>query len=87
MKLINKFKSPNFNNRKKAKSNLLLFIIQHLKNCEDAISYLCNQKNKVSSHFVISQNGEIYNLVNELKKSLACRFIILEGYTDLILFQ
>ena len=65
MKLINKYKSKNFNKRK---TKQIIFIIIHytaLKSCNDAIEYLCNSKNKVSSHYVISQNGKIFNLVNE----------------------
>ena len=35
-----------------------------MKNTKDAISYLCNKEKKVSSHYLISQNGTcIYNLV------------------------
>lgn len=69
MKFITKFKSPNFNDRK---NNKILFIIIHytaIKNNNDAISHLCNPKNKVSSHFLISQNGNIFKLVNEKKRA------------------
>ena len=54
MKLIHKFKSTNFNSRKNGK---ILFIIIHytsLKKIREAINYLCNKKNKVSSHYIIS---------------------------------
>ena len=65
MKLSKKFKSPNFNDRK---SNKIKFIIIHytaLKNYKNAISHLCNSKKKVSSHYLISQSGKIYNLVDD----------------------
>ena len=65
MKLINKYNSKNFNKRKTKK---IIFIIIHytaLKNSNEAIEYLCNPKNKVSSHYLISQNGKIFKLVNE----------------------
>ena len=65
MKFINKYKAKNFNKRK---TKQIIFIIIHytaLKSCNDAIEYLCNSKNKVSSHYLISQNGKIFNLVNE----------------------
>tara|TARA_B100000242_G_scaffold293797_1_gene273122 strand:- start:64 stop:816 length:753 start_codon:yes stop_codon:yes gene_type:complete len=65
MKLINKYKSLNFNKRSKKK---ICFIIIHytaLKNYNAAINYLCDPKNKVSTHFLISQNGNIFKLVNE----------------------
>ena len=69
MKLIHKFKSPNFNNRK---SNSIQFIIIHytaLKSISESIEYLCSKKNKVSCHFLISKNGKIYNLVSEEKRA------------------
>ncbi len=65
MKFINKYKSPNYNSRK---TSLIKFIIIHytaIRTCEEAISHLCNPKNKVSCHFIVSQNGKIYSLVNE----------------------
>ena len=58
MKFINKYKSKIL--IKKTKQ--IIFIIIHytaLKSCNDAIEYLCNSKNKVSSHYLISQNGKI----------------------------
>ena len=36
-----------------------------MKNTLDAISYLCNNEKKVSSHYLISQNGTVYNLVKD----------------------
>ncbi len=69
MKLINKFKSPNFDKRT---CNKIKFIIIHytaLSNCSEAINYLCDKRNKVSSHYLISQKGEIYNLVDIKKRA------------------
>ena len=64
MKLINKFKSPNYNNR--SVSNIKYIIIHYtaLENTTEALSYLCNPIKKVSCHFLISQRGIIYSLVN-----------------------
>ena len=36
-----------------------------MKNTLDAISYLCKKENKVSSHYLISQTGNIYCLVED----------------------
>ena len=69
MKLIHKFKSPNFNNRK---SSTIIFIIIHytaLRTVAESIKHLCSKKNKVSCHYLISKNGEIYNLVSEKKRA------------------
>ena len=83
MKLIHKYKSPNFNKRKKDK---ILFIIIHytaLKNYEEAITYLCNPKNKVSSHYLISQKGKIFNLVDEKKRAWHAGISFWNGHRDL----
>jgi N-acetylmuramoyl-L-alanine amidase len=66
MKFINTYKSPNYNNRKK--NSKIKFLIIHytaLKNDLEAINYMCDHKNKVSSHYLINKKGEIYCLVNE----------------------
>ena len=70
MKLIHKFKSPNFNERKSKEINFIIIHYTALKSISESIEYLCNKKNKVSSHYLISKRGEIYNLVDEDKKGL-----------------
>ena len=83
MKLIHKFKSPNFDKRKSSK---ILFIIIHytaLKNYREAISYLSDPKNKVSSHYLISQTGAIFNLVSEKNRAWHAGISYWDGITDL----
>jgi len=65
MKYITKYKSPNYNSRKNSKIRLIIIHYTALKNTLDAVSYLCNKEKKVSSHYLISQNGTVYNLVQE----------------------
>ena len=65
MKYITKYKSPNYNSRKNSKIRLIIIHYTALKNTSDAVSYLCNKEKKVSSHYLISQNGTVYNLVQE----------------------
>ena len=65
MKYITKYKSPNYNLRNNSKIQLIIIHYTALKNTFDAISYLCNKQKKVSSHYLISQNGTIYNLVKD----------------------
>ena len=65
MKYITKYKSPNYNSRNKSKIQLIIIHYTALSNCKEAISYLCTKENKVSAHYLISQDGEIYYLVNE----------------------
>jgi len=60
--------SPNFN-EKKRDSSKIKFIIFHytgMKKESEAISRLIDIKSKVSSHYLIKNNGEIVNLVPEL---------------------
>ena len=65
MKYITKYKSPNYNLRNNSKIQLIIIHYTALKNTSDAISYLCNKEKKVSSHYLISQNGTVYNLVKD----------------------
>ena len=65
MEYITKYKSPNYNSRKNSKIKLIIIHYTALKNTSDAVSYLCNKEKKVSSHYLISQNGTVYNLVQE----------------------
>ena len=65
MKYITKYKSPNYNSRKNSKIKLIIIHYTALKNTQDAIYYLCKKERKVSSHYLISQNGEVYHLVED----------------------
>ncbi len=65
MKYITKYKSPNYNSRNKSKIQLIIIHYTALRNTKEAISYLCSKEKKVSAHYLISQDGVIYNLVNE----------------------
>ena len=65
MKLIHKFKSLNYDKRKNKQISFLILHYTALPTVEDSIKYLCDKKNKVSCHYLISQKGTIYNLVNE----------------------
>ena len=67
MKFINTYKSPNFNLR--AKESKIKFIILHytaMYSLEETLNHLCNPKSKVSSHFLVSKKGDIYNIVDNL---------------------
>ena len=65
MKLIHKFKSLNYDKRNNKQISFLILHYTALPSVEDSIKYLCDKKNKVSCHYIISQNGKIYNLVDE----------------------
>jgi len=67
---INTTLNYSFNfDKKKRKFKQIKFIIFHytgMKNEKDAIKRLTDNKSKVSSHFLIRNNGKIINLVPEL---------------------
>ena len=65
MKYITKYKSPNYNSRNNSRVELIIIHYTALKNTLEAISYLCKKEKKVSSHYLISQNGNVYNLVED----------------------
>ena len=70
MKFIDKYKSANFNKRKKG--TFLNYIILHytaMKDYKEALSQLCDKNNKVSSHFLINKSGDIYYLVNIMNRA------------------
>ena len=66
MKVTN-FYSPNFNRKKRPKKSIKIMVIHYtgMQSERESVSRLCNPKSKVSSHFVISQNGRAYRLVQD----------------------
>ena len=83
MKYINKYKSPNFNSRNNSKIQLIIIHYTALKNATDAISYLCRKEKKVSSHYLISQNGTVYNLVEDKFRAWHAGQSFWQGMTDI----
>ena len=70
MKFINKYKSVNFNVRKKG--HKIKYIILHytaIKSDYMAIKHLIDKKNEVSSHFLINKKGKIFSLVDIKKRA------------------
>ena len=66
---INSIYSPNFDQKKKKRSNksIKLLVIHYtgMQSERESIMRLCNPKSRASSHFVISQSGKIYRLVQD----------------------
>ena len=83
MKYITKYKSPNYNSRKNSKIQLIIIHYTALKNTLDAISYLCKREKKVSSHYLISQNGTVYNLVDDKLRAWHAGQAFWQGITDI----
>ena len=83
MKLIHNFKSPNYNERKSNNIEIIVIHYTALDSISNALKYLCSKKNKVSSHYLISQSGEIYSLVSEKKRAWHAGYSYWRGNTDI----
>ena len=59
--------SPNFNRKKSSINSIKIIIIHYtgMQSERESIIRLCNPKSKVSSHFLINQNGKVYRLVQD----------------------
>ena len=59
--------SPNFDRKKRSKNSIKIIVIHYtgMQSERESLSRLCNPKSKVSSHYVISQNGRVYRLVQD----------------------
>ncbi len=76
--------SPNFNDRRDSKKPC--YIILHYTDTKDtveALSYLCNPEAEVSSHYVIEQDGNILQLVDEEKRAWHAGKSEWKGETDM----
>ena len=64
MKIIN-FYSPNFDKKKRSYKSIKFLVIHYtgMQSERESIKRLCNPKSKVSSHYLINQNGKVYRLV------------------------
>ena len=83
MKYITKYKSPNYNSRNNSKIQLIIIHYTALDNTLDAISHLCKKEKKVSSHYLISQNGSVFNLVNDKFRAWHAGQAFWHGITDI----
>ena len=64
---INVIYSPNFDQKKRSNKSIKLLVIHYtgMQSERESIMRLCNPKSKVSSHFLINQNGKVYRLVQD----------------------
>jgi len=83
MKLIHNFKSPNFNDRKSNNIEIIVIHYTALSSISNSLKYLCSKKNKVSSHYLISQEGKIYSLVSDKKRAWHAGQSYWRGNTDI----
>ena len=83
MKYITKYKSPKYNLRNNSKIKLVIIHYTALQNSNEAISFLSKKEKKVSSHYLISQDGKVYYLVNEKFRAWHAGYAKWKNYKDL----
>ena len=66
---IKRLYSPNFDKKIRLVKSVKLLVIHYtgMQSERESIIRLCNPKSKVSSHFLINQNGKIFRLVDDNK--------------------
>ena len=82
MKIKETFSSPNFGDRVNSKIDMLVLHYTAMDDAKSAIERLCYLKTQVSSHYVISKQGEIYRLVDETKRAWHAGQSYWRGVTD-----
>lgn len=68
MNIIKTFQSPNFNERP-SPINLIVLHYTDLPSIKESLDILCSLESKVSAHFLIDDNGDIYGLVPVEKRA------------------
>ncbi len=63
--IINEKSSPNFSSREGHNIDMLILHYTGMKDGTSAISRLCDPEAKVSAHYVVEEDGEIFRLVPE----------------------
>ena len=64
---INDFYSPNFDKKKRSNNSIKLLVIHYtgMQSERESLKHLCDFHSKVSSHFLIYQNGKVFRLVDD----------------------
>lgn len=81
---IHHIPSPNFNERAIGKAvNMLVLHYTGMPTAEDAIARMCDSSAEVSSHYMIDEDGKIYQLVDETKRAWHAGVSFWKGETDI----
>lgn len=62
-------KSPNFDERQNGKIKYLILHYTGMATGKEALERLCSKEAKVSAHYLVEEDGEIFLLVNEEKRA------------------
>lgn len=75
--------SPNFSPRRCGPTDILLLHYTGMPTCEDAIEWLCNPQSQVSSHYTVTEAGEVYQHVDEAMRAQHAGVSFWAGETDI----
>ena len=80
---IRHYNSPNFSKKTRSVNSIKLVVIHYtgMQSERESIIRLCNPKSKVSSHFLINQNGKTYRLVQD-EKIIRCLFVKVKNHLE-----
>lgn len=62
-------RSPNFDDRKDSAIDMLVLHYTDMTSTADAVALLCAPESKVSAHYVVGEDGEVFALVDEDKRA------------------
>jgi len=64
---IKNYYSPNFDSKKRSINSIKIVVIHYtgMQSERESIIRLCSPKTKVSSHFLINQNGKVYRFIQD----------------------
>lgn len=78
------YTSPNFNERiGYAAPNMIVLHYTGMKTAKDALERLCDPAAEVSAHYVIDEDGTLYQLVDEEKRAWHAGVSKWDGETDI----
>ncbi len=75
--------SPNFGSRKGATPSMVIIHYTGMKTAEAALERLCDAAAEVSAHYMIYQNGDVVQLVDERDRAWHAGVSEWQGITDI----
>ena len=81
---IIQYPSPNYGERREGKQpNLLILHYTDMLTAKDALDRMCDPQAEVSAHYLIDEDGQIYQLVDEAKRAWHAGVSFWQGETDI----
>ncbi|MCB1579269.1 MAG: N-acetylmuramoyl-L-alanine amidase [Rhodospirillales bacterium] len=82
--ILNDYTSPNYNDRADdCAPSMIVIHYTGMKTAQAALQRLCNPEAEVSAHYVIDEDGTLYQLVDEDKRAWHAGVSEWEGCTDI----